>query len=33
MVLEEQVVSTMLESADVKEVNIGFREFMNPKSA
>ena len=33
MVLEEQVVSSMLKSADVKEVNIGFREFMNPKSA
>lgn len=32
VVLEEQVVDTMLDSADVKEVRVGFREFMNPKT-
>ena len=33
MVLEEQLVSTMLASADVREVEVGFREFMNPETA
>jgi len=33
VVLEEQVVNTMLESASVKEVKVDFREFMNPQAA
>ncbi|MBX2868549.1 MAG: trigger factor [Acidiferrobacterales bacterium] len=33
IVLEEQVVNAMLETADVKEVKVDFREFMNPQAA
>lgn len=33
IVLEEQVVNTMLETADVKESNVEFKEFMNPQAA
>jgi len=32
VVLEEQVVTTMLETATVKEVKVDFREFMNPQA-
>ena len=31
MVLEEQVVEAMLETADVKELNVSFKEFMRPE--
>lgn len=30
-VLEQQVVNTILETADVKEVKVNFRDFMNPQ--
>jgi len=33
VVLEEQVVNAMLETAEVKEVKVDFREFMNPQGA
>ncbi len=33
VVLEEQVVNTMLGTATVKQVTIGFREFMSPQAA
>ena len=33
MVLEEQVVDTMLESAEVGEVQVSFRDFMNPEQS
>jgi len=33
MVLEEQVVEAMLETADVTEKQVTFREFMNPQTA
>ena len=33
VILEEQVVNTILETADVKEVSVDFREFMNPQAA
>ncbi len=32
-VLEEQVVTTMLETATVREVSVNFRDFMNPNPA
>ncbi|MEJ2177464.1 MAG: trigger factor, partial [Gammaproteobacteria bacterium] len=32
VVLEEQVVNAMLETADVKEVKVDFKDFMNPQA-